>query len=100
MKSAQFTCWRRLGAGAARPAPKLLRVLQEQEFDRVGSGRTHKVDVRVVAATHRKLDQMVERNEFRADLYFRLNVFPVGLPSLRERREDIAPLPMHFVDIY
>jgi formate hydrogenlyase transcriptional activator len=80
--------------------PKLLRVLQEQEFERVGSGQTHKLDVRLVAATHRNLEDMVERNEFRSDLYYRLNVFPVELPPLRERREDIVPLMMHFVDMY
>lgn len=80
--------------------PKLLRVLQEQEFERVGCGRTLKVDVRVVAATHRNLDQMVERNQFRSDLFYRLNVFPVRLPPLRDRREDIVPLMMHFVEIY
>jgi formate hydrogenlyase transcriptional activator len=79
--------------------PKLLRVLQEQEFERLGSGRTHRVDVRVVAATHQNLDQMVRRNQFRSDLFYRLNVFPVRLPPLRDRREDIVPLMMHFVDI-
>jgi formate hydrogenlyase transcriptional activator len=80
--------------------PKLLRVLQEQEFERVGSGQTHKLDVRLVAATHRNLKDMVEHNEFRSDLYYRLNVFPVELPPLRDRREDIVPLMMHFVDMY
>ncbi len=80
--------------------PKLLRVLQEQEFERLGSGETHKVDVRLVAATHRDLAEMVKRNEFRADLYYRLNVFPILVPPLQERREDIVPLVRHYVDVY
>ena len=80
--------------------PKLLRVLQEQEFERLGSGRTHRINVRLVAATHRDLDQMVARNEFRSDLYYRLNVFPVLVPPLRERREDIRALVLHFVEVF
>jgi formate hydrogenlyase transcriptional activator len=80
--------------------PKLLRVLQEKQFERLGSGRTHQINVRLIAATHRDLTDMVRRREFRSDLYYRLNVFPVLVPPLRERREDIDPLVLHFVEVF
>ena len=76
---------------------KLLRVLQEREFDRLGSTVTRKVNVRVIAATHRNLDEMIHEKQFRSDLYYRLNVFPIYIPPLRERPEDILLLARHFV---
>ncbi len=79
---------------------KLLRVLQEQEFERLGSTKTLRVDVRLVAATNRDLKSLVETKQFRSDLYYRLNVFPVTLPSLRERREDIPVLVRYFTQHY
>jgi formate hydrogenlyase transcriptional activator len=79
---------------------KLLRVLQEQEFERLGSNRTRKVDVRVIAATHRDLPAMVKQAAFRDDLYYRLKVFPINIPALRERTEDIPKLVRHFTALY
>lgn len=79
---------------------KLLRVLQEQEFERLGGIRTHKVNVRIVAATHRDLAKMVGRQSFREDLYYRLKTFPIVLPALRQRTEDIPLLVHHFVGVY
>ena len=78
--------------------PKLLRALQEKQCERLGNGRTMPIDVRVIAATNQDLWRMVQERKFRADLYFRLNVFPIALPPLRERRDDILLLVEHFVE--
>ena len=86
-----------IGDIPAELQPKLLRVLQEQEFERLGSTQTIRVNVRVVAATSRNLPQMVADRQFRSDLYYRLNVFPIRLPALRERSDDIPLLVRHFV---
>ncbi|HLK18674.1 MAG TPA: sigma 54-interacting transcriptional regulator [Bryobacteraceae bacterium] len=77
--------------------PKLLRALQEKQIERLGGSHTLQVDVRVIAATNQNLERMVQERKFRADLFYRLNVFPMMLPALRERREDILPLVEHFV---
>jgi formate hydrogenlyase transcriptional activator len=80
--------------------PKLLRALQEQEFERVGGSQTIQVDVRIVAATNHDLTAAVREKRFRADLYYRLNVFPISLPALRDRSEDIPALVRHFVGVF
>jgi formate hydrogenlyase transcriptional activator len=79
---------------------KLLRAVQEQEFERLGSNRTIRVDVRLIAATNRDLKAMVDEDKFRSDLYYRLHVFPIQVPSLRERQEDIPLLVRHFIQRY
>jgi formate hydrogenlyase transcriptional activator len=79
---------------------KLLRVVQEQEFERLGSNRTHKVDVRLIAATHRDLAAMVKQGTFREDLYYRLKVFPINVPALRQRTEDVPKLVRHFTELH
>ena len=85
-----------VGDMSQKTQAKVLRVLQEQEVERLGSARTIKVDVRVIAATNKNLEEAIERGEFREDLFFRLNVIPIVVPPLRERREDIPLLVQHF----
>src|SRR5262249_6713657 len=80
--------------------PKLLRALQEREFERLGDTRTKKVDVRLVAATNRDLERMIAERQFRSDLFYRLNVFPIVIPPLRERPEDIPLLVRYFTQKY
>ncbi len=87
-----------IGDMSLKTQAKVLRVLQEQELERLGSNRTIKVDVRVIAATNKDLEEAIEKGTFREDLFFRLNVIPVTVPPLRERREDIPALVQHFVD--
>src|ERR671922_1402697 len=88
-----------IGDMSQKTQAKVLRVLQEQEVERLGSARTIKVDVRVIAATNKNLEEAIERGEFREDLYFRLNVIPIVVPPLRERREDIPQLVQHFAKL-
>jgi two-component system nitrogen regulation response regulator NtrX len=85
-----------VGDMSPKTQAKVLRVLQEQEVERLGSARTTKVDVRVISATNKNLDEAIQRGEFREDLFFRLNVIPITVPPLRERREDIPALVQHF----
>ncbi len=89
-----------VGDMSAKTQAKVLRVLQEGEVERLGSARTIKVDVRVIAATNKDLEQEIEKGTFREDLYFRLSVIPIRVPPLRDRREDIPALVRHFVDLF
>src|SRR3954466_7814188 len=89
-----------VGDMSAKTQAKVLRVLQEGEVERLGSARTIKVDVRVIAATNKNLEEEIEKGHFREDLYFRLAVIPIHVPSLRDRREDVPALVRHFVDLF
>jgi DNA-binding NtrC family response regulator len=89
-----------IGNMTASTQTKVLRILQEREFERLGGNRTIKVDVRLVAATNKNLEDAITRGEFREDLYYRLNVVNIHVPPLRERKEDIVPLAAHFIDKY
>ncbi len=89
-----------VGDMSAKTQAKVLRVLQEGEVERLGSARTIKVDVRVIAATNKNLEEEIEKGTFREDLYFRLSVIPIRVPPLRERRDDIPPLVRHFADLF
>src|SRR5262249_56297334 len=89
-----------INSTTAKLQVKLLRVLQEREFERVGDTQTIRVDVRVIAASNRDLQELADKDEFREDLYYRLNVVPIHLPPLRQRREDIPELVGHFLTHY
>jgi len=89
-----------IGDMSLKTQAKVLRVLQEQELERLGSNRVIKVDVRVIAATNKKLEEEIDRNTFREDLFYRLNVVPIHVPALRERRDDVPALVRHFADLF
>jgi two-component system nitrogen regulation response regulator NtrX len=89
-----------IGDMSLKTQAKVLRVLQEQELERLGSNRIIKVDVRVIAATNKKLEEEIDKNTFREDLFYRLNVVPIHVPALRDRRDDIPALVRHFADLF
>ena len=89
-----------VGDMSLKTQAKVLRVLQEQELERLGSNRIIKVDVRVIAATNKNLEEEIDKNTFREDLFYRLNVVPIHVPALRERRDDIPALVRHFADLF